>query len=397
MNHYQRMICYLYEYNRGQKGANVGYVRLEQRGERCRVQIQMRGRNLEKSPVAAFFKQESTGVRLLKIREMQEGKGEWFCRVESRVDNLLEKGRSLEEMDGIFLYVSDVLHFASTWKLQDIYAGKVSWWGEEAEREEAKVSAKPADRPEYEKSAQKSEKSDINTEPEANRKQQMEWNAVREDAAGEHAKQNTKQAEDRNYVHHEKKTGVKTNYPWGNTVQGRFARQEEEIAVAKPDSKIYPGTAEDTYTDSQRQQFTADRELSVAELEEQTVCERCPFKRKELDYGKKMLVTFPAMRPFGTEYRGKCVRIEPQDLGCLPMKLWPLSGNTFLMQGYYNYRHLIFMEWEQSSYAIGVPGIYSEAAGEKGKSSGFTEFMAICGQRNCRGAFGYWLMPLSVR
>ncbi|MCH5267886.1 MAG: hypothetical protein J1E62_06020 [Lachnospiraceae bacterium] len=318
MNQYQRMICYLYEYNNGQKGANVGYVRLEQRGERCRVQIQMRGRNLGKPPIATFFKQESTGIQLFRIGEMQEGKGGLVCRVESRVDNLLEKGWTLDEMDGIFLFVSGVLYFASTWKLQNIYVGRLTWWSEEHVLTE----------------------SSENTE--------------------------------------------------------EFPRQEEETSAADMDDERHDPATEETAAGQEQGQFVPERELSVAELEEQAVCERCPFKRKEMDYGKRMLVTFPSMHPFGADYHGKCVRIEPQDLGCLPMSLWPLSGNSFLMQGYFNYRHLIFMEWEQASYAIGVPGIYSETAREQGASAGFTEFMAICGPKNCRGAFGYWLMPLSV-
>lgn len=391
MNQYQRMICYLYEYNKGQKGANVGYVRLEQRGDRCRVQIQMRGRNLEKPPIAAFFKQEDTGVRLLKIREMQEGKGELFCRVESRVDNLLERGRTLKEMDGIFLYVSDVLHFASTWKLQDIYAGKVNWWEEDEKGMEGSAPVQPVGRDAG--SVRKSKESSMASglgENTWESKEASENTESEESSKRLPGTDNVENSEDGEFV-------PKANYPWGNNHQGQFARQEEEIAAAKTDPTMHTTTQNRTKDDFKGRQFMPEKELSVAELEEQIVCERCPFKRKELDYGKKMLITFPVMRPFGNGYRGKCVRIEPQDLGCLPMKLWPLSGNSFLMQGYYNYRHLIFMEWEQSSYAIGVPGIYSETVKEKGETAGFTEFMAICGQRNCRGAFGYWLMPLSVR
>ena len=35
MGRYERMICYLYEYQDGHKGANVGYVKLEKRGVGC--------------------------------------------------------------------------------------------------------------------------------------------------------------------------------------------------------------------------------------------------------------------------------------------------------------------------------------------------------------------------
>ena len=57
MGRYERMICYLYEYQDGHKGANVGYVKLEKRGEKCRVLIQMRRADLATLPQAALFQQ----------------------------------------------------------------------------------------------------------------------------------------------------------------------------------------------------------------------------------------------------------------------------------------------------------------------------------------------------
>lgn len=350
MNQYQRMICYLYEYNKGQKGGNVGYVRLEQRGERCRVQIQMRGRNLEKPPVAAFFKQENTGINLLQIGDMQTGKGEMYCRVESNSNNLLGTDHTLEEMDGIFLYVSDALYFASSWKLQDIFLGSLTWWGQKPERE--KGSEEIAENKAEAAVVQVENEWHKQTESDAVEKSVEEWERTEEDAPEEVA------------------------------ATSEEITQKEEVAA----------TMQDTEREAP---LSGERSMSAEELEAQTLCECCPFKRKELDFGKRMLLTFPVMKPFGGQFVGECVRIEPQDLGCLPMRLWPLSGNAFLMQGYYNYRHLIFMERSKGQYAIGVPGIYSDTMQEQGKAAGFTEFLAICGQRNCRGAFGYWLMLLS--
>lgn len=354
MNQYQRMICYLYEYNRAQKGANVGYVRLEQRGERCRVQIQMRGRNLETPPIAAFFKQEKTGVHLLRIGEMQKGKGELYCRVESSINNLLDKNHTLEEMDGIFLYVSDALYFASSWKLQEIFVGSPTWWeqdgeGEKGTREESGGAENDA--------------------------------VVSQDSVTEEWEAEEQKAEEKPKELETAEALPMPEEASDNTVEYTMRETEQEIASAR--------------TVPQARGVFDGRDLSVSEMEAQTVCERCPFKRKGLDYGKRMLLTFPVMKPFGENFFGNCVRIEPQDLGCLPMKLWPLSGNVFLMQGYYNYRHLIFMERNKGKYAIGVPGIYSDVMQEQGRAAGFPEFMAICGQKNCRGAFGYWVMPLS--
>lgn len=131
------------------------------------------------------------------------------------------------------------------------------------------------------------------------------------------------------------------------------------------------------------------------EIEEQAVCRNCPFKRKNIDYGKRILMTFPFMRPFPNEQQLACVRIEPQDLGCLPMQMWTLANNHFLLQGYYCYRHLIFMETGKQGYALGVPGIYDRRTSRQAEQFGFIQFRAICSGKQCDGAFGYWLMPLS--
>ena len=75
MGRYERMICYLYEYQDGHKGANVGYVKLEKRGEKCRVLIQMRRADLATLPQAALFQQEKTGVLLIPIGVMRDNNG----------------------------------------------------------------------------------------------------------------------------------------------------------------------------------------------------------------------------------------------------------------------------------------------------------------------------------
>lgn len=131
------------------------------------------------------------------------------------------------------------------------------------------------------------------------------------------------------------------------------------------------------------------------QVEEQAVCRNCPFKRRDIDYGKRILMTFPVMRPFPNDQQLSCVRIEPQDLGCLPMQMWTLANNHFLLQGYYCYRHLIFMEMERQKYALGVPGIYDRRTSRQAEQFGFVQFRTICGGRQCEGAFGYWIMPLS--
>ena len=421
MGRYERMICYLYEYQDGHKGANVGYVKLEKRGEKCRVLIQMRRADLATLPQAALFQQEKTGVLLIPIGVMRDNNGSMKGQYEGNVDNLAGTGLSLDDVHGVLVYVEEGHYFASTWNLEQIDARQLRWWQGDQHEDAGKAEALPEGGSETSQDMDVSPDSsngtpqnmvilsdssnealqnmDVSSDSSSETLQNMVASVdssnettqnmdVSSDSSSE-ALQNMDVSSDSSSEAPQKEVasserGINTlrkevvSSGSGSNIAQKFA---DHLASAQAGISRKPENA------------SMERCSQSAEVTGQSICESCPFQRKELDYGKKMLLTFPVMRPFGERYPGQCVRIEPQDIGCLPMRMWSLSGNPFLMQGYFQYRHLIFMEWEKG-YVIGVPGIYSNMMQSKAENAGFREFIAICGQKNCRGAFGYWLMPL---
>ena len=393
MGRYERMICYLYEYQDGHKGANVGYVKLEKRGEKCRVLIQMRRADLATLPQAALFQQEKTGVLLIPIGVMRDNNGSMKGQYEGNVDNLAGTGLSLDDVHGVLVYVEEGHYFASTWNLEQIDARQLRWWQGDQHEDAGKAEALPEGGNETPQNMVISsdgsngtpQNMDVSSDSSSETLQNKVVSAdsssetpknmdVSSDSSSE-APQNMDVSADSSSEAPQKEVVSSGS---GSNIAQKFA---DHLASAQAGISRKPENA------------SMERCSQSAEVTGQSICGSCPFQRKELDYGKKMLLTFPVMRPFGERYPGQCVRIEPQDIGCLPMRMWSLSGNPFLMQGYFQYRHLIFMEWEKG-YVIGVPGIYSNMMQSKAENAGFREFIAICGQKNCRGAFGYWLMPL---
>lgn len=393
MGRYERMICYLYEYQDGHKGANVGYVKLEKRGEKCRVLIQMRRADLATLPQAALFQQEKTGVLLIPIGVMRDNNGSMKGQYEGNVDNLAGTGLSLDDVHGVLVYVEEGHYFASTWNLEQIDARQLRWWQGNQHEDAGKAEALPEGGNEAPQnkvvSSDGSNGTPQNTIISSDSSNETSQNKVVSSDSSNGTPQNMDVSADSSSEAPQKEVasserGINTprkevvSSGSGSNIAQRFA---DHLASAQAGISRTPENA------------SMERCSQSAEVTGQSICGSCPFQRKELDYGKKMLLTFPVMRPFGERYPGQCVRIEPQDIGCLPMRMWSLSGNPFLMQGYFQYRHLIFMEWEKG-YVIGVPGIYSNMMQSKAENAGFREFIAICGQKNCRGAFGYWLMPL---
>ena len=393
MGRYERMICYLYEYQDGHKGANVGYVKLEKRGEKCRVLIQMRRADLATLPQAALFQQEKTGVLLIPIGVMRDNNGSMKGQYEGNVDNLAGTGLSLDDVHGVLVYVEEGHYFASTWNLEQIDARQLRWWQGNQHEDAGKAEALPEGGNEAPQnkvvSSDSSNGTPQNTIISSDSSNETSQNKVVSSDSSNGTPQNMDVSADSSSEAPQKEVasserGINTprkevvSSGSGSNIAQKFA---DHLASAQAGISRKPENA------------SMERCSQSAEVTGQSICGSCPFQRKELDYGKKMLLTFPVMRPFGERYPGQCVRIEPQDIGCLPMRMWSLSGNPFLMQGYFQYRHLIFMEWEKG-YVIGVPGIYSNMMQSKAENAGFREFIAICGQKNCRGAFGYWLMPL---
>lgn len=393
MGRYERMICYLYEYQDGHKGANVGYVKLEKRGEKCRVLIQMRRADLATLPQAALFQQEKTGVLLIPIGVMRDNNGSMKGQYEGNVDNLAGTGLSLDDVHGVLVYVEEGHYFASTWNLEQIDARQLRWWQGNQHEDAGKAEALP------EGGSETSQDMVISSDSSNGTPQNI---VISSDSSNE-ALQNMDVSSDSSSETLQNK--VISSDSSSETPQKEVASSErgintprKEVVSSGSGSNIAQKFADHLASaqagiSRKPENASMERCSQSAEVTGQSICGSCPFQRKELDYGKKMLLTFPVMRPFGERYPGQCVRIEPQDIGCLPMRMWSLSGNPFLMQGYFQYRHLIFMEWEKG-YVIGVPGIYSNMMQSKAENAGFRDFIAICGQKNCRGAFGYWLMPL---
>ena len=93
----------------------------------------------------------------------------------------------------------------------------------------------------------------------------------------------------------------------------------------------------------------------------------------------------------------KVTKVQRKELARLPRCEWRLANNQFLLHGYYNYHHLVFIENGQMMY-LGVPGIYHEKEAQAASVCGFPDFVPMkeldvsltadeCDEQE---EFGYW-------
>lgn len=90
-------------------------------------------------------------------------------------------------------------------------------------------------------------------------------------------------------------------------------------------------------------------------------------------------------------------KIQRQDLSRLPRREWRVANNSFLLHGFYNYHHLLYIE-DGDQVWIGVPGIYHEKEKAAANAFGFPEFRRLTDmeieladeEKNTYEDFGYW-------
>lgn len=95
-------------------------------------------------------------------------------------------------------------------------------------------------------------------------------------------------------------------------------------------------------------------------------------------------------------------KIKRQDLARLPRKEWRLANNSFLLHGFYNYHHLLYIEEGENCW-IGVPGIYHEKESAAARAFGFPQFHRITDESlelsdeetDRYEDFGYWCRAVS--
>ena len=69
------------------------------------------------------------------------------------------------------------------------------------------------------------------------------------------------------------------------------------------------------------------------------------------------------------------VQLELSDLRELPRQHWNLGNNSFLLHGFFNYRHLLLGKLSNGKWFIGVPGVYQAQEQVMASIFGFPGFL----------------------
>ena len=293
----QRFVTYIYAYENNNKNQNVGFAKVDIRGDYCQVEIHLKrtGYTNVKCPVYLFVRENEVivGVEIGEIA-LVNGCGDFVRQL--NCNGVGETPYCMKDMKGILIFLDNTVMFASRWDEKAIYRENFKPYEETKE-----IPVEQAE--------------DAAEEPEESG--QMEKLQV-------------------------------------ESVQAQQSREQQT-------EELQPET-----------QRSGDMWMDL-------------WEKLNGMYGAKNL--FENM----PEISG--IHMELKDLRELPKKYWYLGSNSFLLHGFFNYRHLLLGKVENESgrkWFIGVPGIYQNQEKVLATVFGFPEFRQEKDTGVKTGQFGYW-------
>ncbi len=110
----------------------------------------------------------------------------------------------------------------------------------------------------------------------------------------------------------------------------------------------------------------------------------------------QLCAIYPHIKPF--QDQREYLSIRPQDFVLFSADSYKAAGNSFMLHGYYNYRHLILAREERRGeilYYVGVPGNYYDREKQVAVMFGFESFE--CAQEPAQSSdFGYYMMRVQI-
>lgn len=391
MTDYQRILSYLYRYEKTEKRECPGFVKAEQKAGGLKLTIQIDDERLQQGMELklCFYEKGEAGWQVWHLDSFhtQEQKEELHLIYS---EDKLPKNFQIKGQSGIFLYYQEGFYYGSVWIGEAIPKEVLEpqrWHrvntGEQSElelrpeqKQETGLKLKSEQKQETEpelKSEQRQEE-----EPEVRKKpKRMEESIIIADIAESPSMAGTMQEE---VAEEDKSQDVEAR----NTTEGiEDASQEIDISEETEDIKVMDA-AEDI-------DFVNDTENADIEEVEDSVDN---FEKMWINSVKKKQ---PVDNIFNTAfYEGYKVSVE--ELRQIGKEAENLSGNQFLLKGYERYHHLLAGRVHyagEKRYCIGVPGIYENREKYMAEIYQFPIFLSLTENRMKTGNFGYWLYLLS--
>ena len=454
MADYQRILSYLYRYEKAEKKECFGFVKAEQKSGSLKLTIQIDDERLLQGMELklCFYERQGESWQVWQLDTLitQEHKEEIHLTYPAA---MLPAGFRIKGQSGVLLYYQDAFYYGSVWIGEEIptetleplrwhkivnsakdksqmqenksgkdIAGKISEKQTETEKilpdkmsEKQKVSTRNITDEMLQEQQDSEEnilekKGQINTESfEEKDFQKRAENKI------ENIKSEENLPDSENDIAHSNNTNIEESVKIKefseDGIESKNKSELEQKSELKTDSELESKT--ELNTDSELESKTelktdaemeSKTELKIdSEIEPQIKieAETEPEATSVVDNFEKMWINAMKKNPsvdniFNTAFYEGC-RISTADLAQFGEEASVLKSNQFLLKGYGRYHHILAGKVRyagEERYCIGVPGIYENREKYMAEIYQFPVFLSLTENRMKTGSFGYWLYLL---
>lgn len=378
---YQRLVSYIYSYPEGVKGRNVGFAKALVHQGQFKLNISLRGVKTDSPEMFGIYMMVTdSGYRLIKLGECLVKVGQMEYSGVFNPDNINETGYGFKDICGLAVAREDARYdcMMSMWKDEDVTPDMLVFSGMDAKKQvEAGIVIKERMRQSEEK-----EKRQETAESSVVRQEMAGYNAaMKERGQSESGGQQPVQSESAMLAG--KSEMVQTKQIVVEEQQIVQTKQAEVAAesVTMPENIKAAGAAAKIPAETQHLQQKAHRANAT-----------------QTDPFEKLFVRADYIDAFDDDYFYDCIEVSPEKLKCLNQNEIDIAGNSFLLHGYYNFRHILFGRvrdnLDNTKYFIGVPGMYCNRERYMASMFGFNNFKKSHRSDYANPYFGYWYQEI---
>ena len=372
---YQRLVSYIYSYPEGVKGRNVGFAKALVHQGQFKLNISLRGVKTDSPEMFGIYMMVTDGgYRLIKLGECLVKVGQMEYSGVFNPDNINETGYGFKDICGLAVAREDARYdcMMSMWKDEDVTPDMLVFSVMDAKKQvEAGIVIK-------ERMRQSEEKE---------RGQQMSESVL---AESQTAESQMAQAE----------SAVSAGRP--QTVQSKQAEAYRPQTVQSKQAEAYrqqTGVTAESVSDTATEDIKAAGATVEAPAETQHLQQKAHrADATQTDPFEKLFVRADYIDAFDDDYFYDCIEVSPEKLKCLNQNEIDIAGNSFLLHGYYNFRHILFGRvrdnLDNTKYFIGVPGMYCNRERYMASMFGFNNFKKSHRSDYANPYFGYWYQEI---
>ena len=390
MADYKRLVSYIYAYPGGVRDKNVGFAKAEVRNGQFKLTVSVKGVYTDTPELFGVYvmvdgkKHQPGGFTLLKTGTVMVNQGIGQYQDLFNPMNINQSGYTFEDISGIALARENEAFYRmfSLWEDCILNTEDITF-----AQPEAAAASNPVAQADSEEVSVK-EQVNRTTGQEAERKSAEMSGNVRE---SETVRRNAEDVSE-NEVEEAAVTS-KPATPESAQSAGQQTDLQQETAQKKAQQVRAMEAVQELLFRNTNPQGTMPQNTKLQYTTPQNA-----KPQEEMPAFEKVFINRDFIDAFEDDYFYDCVEVTPELLKQLPIEDDAVVNNSFLVHGYYNFKHILFGKVcendNNTRYFIGVPGMYCNRERFMASMFGFCNFKKSHRSDYSNPYFGYWYQEI---